>query len=1410
MSVSKRQKEISILLLYNCLNNNQNSSALITRMIPKSLFRKVDSTSNDISKWTLIQWEELFSRMGSNYSTAIEQWNDDCRLELLQTLRKSQNDFDDHWEVLHPDKFKELIEAIAKSRDGQLDAVKTNILVQLRWNYEEYEVKFSVLDRQLPVWEYYLEQLYEECEGPTIQIEIHNAKKFWEELSIQLISREDNYVRKKIIQTMILVYKEYNDKIKELNLLPYLIKVLTLGEDDVGSFQYLILQMIFTSLNVADTQVSHQNIRRFNEKGGLQTIRSHLTKKYFFDNLDELSYEDTKKMAIEKAENKRRASGGQQSNKTNLKEAITYNFSSANLKREAYSHLLKKSNEILLCLNIIKICVARTKSQSEDMMLFPRPLARQMISEKESVNLFNQLLLIKDAEIVHITQEIISLAYFNKFSYRHILNGTNYFERVLSGMGNRLTGEIAAKNFREIYFMIVQDTTEDIKKMLGRFSTYGYLDSDFEDMESERDKAMKEKIFDLYPLFKSLPWAMIYILIRNGWEDFVKVFYSNSYQMPNLLWNVDMRKQILGEMREKFRGEFDRLKINHDKYLNLKLSSGIFEPLYQPSRFIEYKAVTKELVCDNIFLKIWIMPEYEETELPEAQVPRIISRLHRMLEKKVDSLLNDPNPELAVCLQERIKDIYIILKANLKILQKYNISAEHPFTTIQKLLEIWNSFVFDEEASRNGTSANLWELVIVNCYKIITYSLSQVLKENLDDFRKNTAIKVSILRNISKIINKILIEKFSSLNCLRIMHSFIKLLKQLQMCLVSPSEVFADAELTTNTNGFYDFFTLLNLILHPYEIYFTNLIQNGFSTIYENNRSVPMEVVKQSIYVVYNARMPGEAIFSGRAPSFSPRFEDMGSMKMDPTITNSLERLKDQTFTSGFNLVVEERVLQLTQDTLMIIDELSESTSCALNLVRSEMFYRLFQVGTFYIPREVRNSQESMQDSNFQLVDNLKLISDSAFKALRQLTIMYLEGSINSGSSQLDDLLRGMDSAAFNKLKENADTIRFDDNKKLECGLKTIREFLGDSIVKGLIKIYLEPDRVDLFRDDLISAPEVIDSSKIGFSSALHDSSERFKVKIEDLRFQIEATMGRLVRSDWKKNLGISRMSVAQSTSSELAVQGVYVSTYVHAPFRLENPLGFVKEASEKMLLGERRHHQNLILILKAITGVVRDEPDLELPQFIIERLVKMYTELEAEWGHIKNLIADLFITLSTMMINLPREPQWLNSVLLHRLIHKVFLEFNGSQSEEAYQLIVRWSLVVSQIINTEFGLHAITKFHHLLGISKIAFESTFPVFLRNKLAESILRLYAMQIMPQVYRKMLSTIIEVCGLREILNGEQLVKAIDREIINPSFVFTRITAYKNREKYNAELKSVIDKLDQIIAKSDGGDDGSAIE
>ena len=282
---------------------------------------------------------------------------------------------------------------------------------------------------------------------------------------------------------------------------------------------------------------------------------------------------------------------------------------------------------------------------------------------------------------------------------------------------------------------------------------------------------------------------------------------------------------------------------------------------------------------------------------------------------------------------------------------------------------------------------------------------------------------------------------------------------------------------------------------------------------------MPQETVKRSVYVVYSMKDEQSANRLSMAPK-----SDADLMNMDPSLSNLVDYFKLGVFSTGFQFIIEDKVLKLASDALEIIEELAESTSYAVELIDSKMFYRLFEVGSYYIPREVRNSQESMQDSNFQVVDRFKSISDKAMKSMVRLVVMLFEGSLNAGSNEVDELLHDVESAAYNKLKENADTIRFEDNRKLADELHNVRTVLGDSVLKAIVKVHLEPDRVEMFRDDLISAPETLADSNL-YTSHL-PSPEKSKTDIGELRARMESQIQQLKLKESKRIIGLEQRSL--------------------------------------------------------------------------------------------------------------------------------------------------------------------------------------------------------------------------------------------------------------------------------------------
>ena len=219
------------------------------------------------------------------------------------------------------------------------------------------------------------------------------------------------------------------------------------------------------------------------------------------------------------------------------------------------------------------------------------------------------------------------------------------------------------------------------------------------------------------------------------------------------------------------------------------------------------------------------------------------------------------------------------------------------------------------------------------------------------------------------------------------------------------------------------------------------------------------------------------------------------------------------------------------------------------------------------------------------------------------------------------------------------------------------------------------------------------------------------------------------------------------------------------------------------------------MLILKSLLLLTQDEPNLDPPQIAVDRLLTLYADLESEWSDLKSLVADIFASMAFALLNMPREAGWVMSIGFNRQLLTIFLNFNGATSEEHYLLVFKWSLVVASIVLTDPGLRAAQTFQYLLALSKVVFESTFAQPLRIKLAESVVRMVTMQCVPPEFKQLIDAITEVNGIKESLTGDSLVKAIDREVTNPCFIFTRLTAYKNRDRYNKQLRLLISKLDE---------------
>jgi len=89
------------------------------------------------------------------------------------------------------------------------------------------------------VYQFYLEEVYSDQENPILRVrEIKGAKKFYEELTNNFVIFEKDDVKRKVLKTLILLYKDFNMKIKDSSFIGILLKTL---RGDNKRLIYLIL-----------------------------------------------------------------------------------------------------------------------------------------------------------------------------------------------------------------------------------------------------------------------------------------------------------------------------------------------------------------------------------------------------------------------------------------------------------------------------------------------------------------------------------------------------------------------------------------------------------------------------------------------------------------------------------------------------------------------------------------------------------------------------------------------------------------------------------------------------------------------------------------------------------------------------------------------------------------------------------------------------------------------------------------------------------------------------------------------------------------------------------------------------------------------------------------------------------------
>lgn len=198
-SSSNRQKNLSASIAALLSFRNIENCSLIARMFPRSILRKVDAEKS-YTDWEPAHWKEFFALLQNNYNTTTEQWNEECRKELIIKIRATVLSY-----------------LQEKYNNGPV-----------KWNREEFQVSYTCLEHKCLVDNYYLTELVlsDESQNPYLKEPVANPQRFWSRLIIRFFEETKKEQEKMILAAMILIYGEYSDLIGECEMLPHFVHLL--------------------------------------------------------------------------------------------------------------------------------------------------------------------------------------------------------------------------------------------------------------------------------------------------------------------------------------------------------------------------------------------------------------------------------------------------------------------------------------------------------------------------------------------------------------------------------------------------------------------------------------------------------------------------------------------------------------------------------------------------------------------------------------------------------------------------------------------------------------------------------------------------------------------------------------------------------------------------------------------------------------------------------------------------------------------------------------------------------------------------------------------------------------------------------------------------------------------------------
>jgi hypothetical protein len=396
------QKKLSAEIIYYLVKDNPICLNVITRLVPKHILRKVSSALNDrdITKWKAQEWFNTVEMLNLEFDK-VDQENECLSRHLLDKISDYIADFYSNWKRVETEVVVRVYDNVVNHRASSLrDIVK---IVQLRHNFEEFEIDYPRHLKKFLVGKYFLDDLYNVYDtNPKLNTTITTPEQFYQELKNFYINQKEIAAKVETLKVLTLLYSTY--PLHKIELMPYFINEYHQIDDPV--FHYYMLQYFCSLVTCQEIYTRYHNMNEFFKHNGLSIVTKTILKSLVEQPND------------------------------NVELPIPYqNFSKVPIPRLAFNKSTLKANTILVGLflmtNVKFFDRSQTGTTIDNLKKVPERRSTKHFMEADTINLVMQLLLHKDDVIVKTVLNFLAVAFKKNAMIAKVAETNTFWERII-------------------------------------------------------------------------------------------------------------------------------------------------------------------------------------------------------------------------------------------------------------------------------------------------------------------------------------------------------------------------------------------------------------------------------------------------------------------------------------------------------------------------------------------------------------------------------------------------------------------------------------------------------------------------------------------------------------------------------------------------------------------------------------------------------------------------------------------------------------------------------------------------------------------------------------------------------------------------------------------------------------------